>query len=295
MSKPAAAAAVRRHAVIDIGSIAVRLQIGRWEEGKVLTEVFTRIPLGLGGSAYRHRGSSDGGQRGQRISAASQRRLVETLAGMMRLVAAMKPCRTTVIATAAIRDAANRAEVLQTVKRECGIAIRVLSGSEEAAETGAHAAGHFPRAAAVLNADIGGGSTDCALVQKGALVAAETFALGTARRGGGGAQEKTRCHEWLRAHTPARVVVTASGGSAMQMKHCCGELSERAFTRWQRQTKGMSVAALAAAYQMEPDRAAHVVTAVEFYRLLIKATACKVIQPVRAGLAEAVIKRKLAR
>lgn len=274
----------RRYAVIDIGSIAVRLQIAARVEGKLLTEVFTRVPLGLGSNAY-------GSQR--RISAATCRRLIATLTGMQHIIASMKPCRYRMVATAAVRNAANRAEIAEAVRAQCGAPLHVLSGREEASIIGGYAASHFA-ATAVVNADVGGGSTDCAVLVNSKLAAAATFALGTARAGGGSAAEKARCLAWLQAHTPARAVVSSSGGSATQLQQCCSKLTARHLARWQRQIAGLSIAALAAQTQMSPDRAAHAADAVDIYRLILKGTAAAAIQPVRGGLAEAIIWSKLA-
>lgn len=274
----------RRVAVIDIGSNAVRLQIGALVEGRLMTEVFTRIPLGLGGSIF--------GGRARQIARRERRCLAETVLGMRHLIAGMKPCRYSAVATAALRGAANRQQVIDEVYRGSGVRIRVLSGYQEAAMIGSYIASHFPAAKAVVNADIGGGSTDCALLANGRLLAGETFALGTARADGGSAAEKERCRQWLRQYCPPPAVVTSSGGSATELQACCGAITRRHLLRWRRQISGLSVAELAHRYQMQPDRAAHIEAALDIY-LLILGQGIKRIEPVRGGLSEALIWHRL--
>ena len=276
----------RRAAVVDIGSNAVRLQVGKNVDGKVITEVFTRVPLALGGGAFR---AGAGAGAARNISAPLRRRLVHILAGMARLTAAMHPCTLRAVATAALRSAPNRAAVLEEIKRECGIRVRVLSGAEEAAILGRYAASHFPSARVVLNADIGGGSTDCALIKDGKLTAAETFHLGTSRADGGAQEEKARCAEWLQQNVPKGAVVSCSGGSARVLYECCGALSIRQLTKWQRAVQKLTAAEIAARHPITPDRAAQVNEAVALYCLLLRGAAVDSIHPVHGGLAEALI------
>lgn len=277
----------RRHAVVDIGSNAVRLQVGVLLAGAVHTEVFTRVPLALGGGVFQG--------RAQRVTAAQLRRLTAALTGMTQLVTSMKPCRLSVVATAALRAAANRPEVLAQLRQACGISVRVLSGHEEACLLGRYAAAHHPQAAAVLNADIGGGSTDCALVRGGEVVQHETFCLGTARADGGAAAEQARCVAWLRAQMPVCAVVCASGGSARVLQQCCGGLSARHLAAWKQRVRHLSAAQVAARYPITTDRAAQVHEALALYRLLLRGTAARVIHTVPGGLAEAVLMQALAR
>ena len=283
----AAAKPVSRYAVIDLGSIAVRLRIGTIAEGNLLTEVFTRVPLGLGRTTY--------GSAQHVISAAAIRRLTDTLTGMRLVINAMKPCRHCVVATAAVRDAANRRQVVERVRERSGIRIRVLSGREEAAIIGGHAAASFPATATVVNTDIGGGSTDCAVTRGGQLVAAATFTLGTTRAGGGSDEQKRACHDWLAAHTAPGAIISASGGSARVLQQSSGALTEQALLRWQRRVRGTSPTQLAVRYEVTPDRAAHMADAVALYRLVLRATAASEIHPVQAGLSEALIWRALTR
>jgi exopolyphosphatase/guanosine-5'-triphosphate,3'-diphosphate pyrophosphatase len=76
--------------------------------------------------------------------------------------------RIVAIATASVREASNAAEFIEEVERCTGIRVEVLSGVEEARLIGLAAAqGCAPRGVALINIDIGGGSTEISLVRDG--------------------------------------------------------------------------------------------------------------------------------
>ena len=82
-----------------------------------------------------------------------------------------------VVATAAIRTARNRDELLARVHAELGLAIEVLDGAEEAKFAAMGALHGLPiRSGAVV--DVGGGSTEVARVIAGQIVGAWSFPLG---------------------------------------------------------------------------------------------------------------------
>lgn len=73
-------------------------------------------------------------------------------------------------ATSAVRDAANRADLLELVKDKTGLTVRVLSGEEEAALSCRGAFSGLPaRLGSALVIDIGGGSTEFIWKKEGRL------------------------------------------------------------------------------------------------------------------------------
>ena len=79
---------------------------------------------------------------------------------------------TVAVATAAIRDAPNRAELEQGVSEGCGLALRVISGQEEARLSFVGATTTLPEPAQgkVAVVDVGGGSTEVAVGSAGHAV-----------------------------------------------------------------------------------------------------------------------------
>jgi exopolyphosphatase/guanosine-5'-triphosphate,3'-diphosphate pyrophosphatase len=87
--------------------------------------------------------------------------------------------RISVVATSAVREAANGAAFVATLGREVGVEVRVISGEEEARLTlrGIVAAlGPLPGCSVAF--DIGGGSTEYVLARDGELVVAVSLRLG---------------------------------------------------------------------------------------------------------------------
>jgi len=143
-------------ASIDIGTNTALLLVADRQDGKLrILEEQQRVPR-LG----------EGVDESKNISASAVQRVSKAIEEYQAVIKdeypAVKELR--VVATSAVRDANNREEVLQQIKKRTGIHIKVLSGFEEAQYT-------FSGAQSVLNdfstnqkvvIDIGGGSTEVA-------------------------------------------------------------------------------------------------------------------------------------
>ena len=114
-------------ASIDIGSNAARLLLANvfdttQEPSSASHVAFVRVPLRLGEDVFH-----DGMISEPRIA-----NLVKTLKAFQLLVDVYAPDDFVICATAAMREAANREEILNRVKKENGLTIRVIDGQEEA-------------------------------------------------------------------------------------------------------------------------------------------------------------------
>lgn len=164
-------------AAIDIGSNAARLLISEptpFHDGSVdfVKLNLLRIPLRLGFDVF------DTGV----ISPAKQQELVDTMRIYRDLMKLYKVERMKICATSAMRDAANREEVIATVKKETGLVIDVVTGHQEASiiyET--HIAETLVEGKNYLYIDVGGGSTEVTLFAKGQTIFKESFNIGTIR------------------------------------------------------------------------------------------------------------------
>lgn len=280
----------RRYAVIDIGSNAVRLNMGIvTEEGQFISETFTRIPLLLGRSTF-----SSSSKNAARINKPTQKKLAQALCGMRLLIKSMSPRAWRAVATAALRCASNRDEVLQMLRADAGVAVKVLTGAQEAAVIGRFVAAQFPKQRAILNIDVGGGSSDAALIinnkSGGKVVAAETFAIGTVRQNGGSEDEKQRLQTWLATHSKHKnLLVCASGGNVRRLVGDGETLTPRALQQWQRQTKTHTPHQLATRHDMPLDHARRLNTTISIYQQILTTTN-RPLHPISGGLAEAVLR-----
>ena len=141
-----------RRACIDIGSNTTRLLVAECGSEQLLEihqeRAFTRIGRGL---------QDDG-----TISRAKIAEVAEVVAEQVRLARELGSVELHGVATAAIRRAANGAELVAAIKQASGLAVTILSGEEEArlAFVGAvRTLGREP--AGVLGVvDVGGGSSE---------------------------------------------------------------------------------------------------------------------------------------
>jgi exopolyphosphatase / guanosine-5'-triphosphate,3'-diphosphate pyrophosphatase len=139
-------------AAIDVGSNAVRLEIARpLADGSLETLHQERDPIRPGEGVFE--------------SGAMPRAVADRLVGVMRRYAAL--CRrdgatVRAVATSALREARNQAEVLRRVKREAGLDLEVVSGREEARLICLGVLRSRPPGHRSLVLDIGGGSTEVA-------------------------------------------------------------------------------------------------------------------------------------
>ena len=85
-------------------------------------------------------------------------------------------------ATSAMRDAVNAAAIIERVKKETGIEIKIISGDEEAAVIYEnHVAENLDKDHSYLYIDVGGGSTELTFFSQNQLVFKQSFNIGTIR------------------------------------------------------------------------------------------------------------------
>lgn len=160
-----------RFAVVDVGSNSVRL---------VVFEGATRNPLPI----FNEKAVLRLGHGLESTGRLAESAMAETLKILRRyhaIARAMGVVVMEVLATSAVREASNSADFVAEMKNTLpGIAVRVLSGTEEAALSAAGVLCGIPTADGVL-ADIGGGSLELVRLYAGRAGATATLPLGVIR------------------------------------------------------------------------------------------------------------------
>ncbi|MDP4128685.1 MAG: exopolyphosphatase [Bacteroidota bacterium] len=163
-------------AAIDIGSNAARLLITEVtvNDKKAVFEKLNlvRVPLRLGFDVFDQK----------EISAGKAAMFLNCIRSFKYLMDAYGVVRCKAAATSAMRDARNSAEVLDTVRKETGIEIEVISGDDEASfiyEN--HIAENLDKENAYLYIDVGGGSTELTCFADNRLLFKKSFNIGTIR------------------------------------------------------------------------------------------------------------------
>jgi exopolyphosphatase/guanosine-5'-triphosphate,3'-diphosphate pyrophosphatase len=163
--------------VIDIGSSGVRMLLAELRpEGEVRVLEELERPLALGRESFRT----------GTLSAASIQKAVNILRQFRERMDAYSVTHVRAVATHAVRAALNRDTFVDRVFLATGIEVEVLVGAQEtlltfAAVQKALAAQPEYREGDALLFEMGGGSTEWALLREGEVVASVTHDLGTVR------------------------------------------------------------------------------------------------------------------
>lgn len=194
----------RRFAGIDLGTLTCRLLIADLASGHPLTELRSdRRILRLGESV----------DRTKRLSFAAMDRVIACLQEWRDVINNYHVEATSVVATSAVRDAANRDEFLERVKRETGFDVEVIAGEEEARRTLLGIRSGLPAGVTdILALDIGGGSTEFILDRSGQTPVVRSIDIGVVRlcervlhHDPPTAEELQQAREWMTRETKAAV------------------------------------------------------------------------------------------
>jgi len=162
----------KRTAIIDIGSNSARLAIFQ-NTSKIgfhlVCEQKSRVRIGEG--AYAHHGE---------LQEYGMARAFSTLESFMQTIAEFEVSKVIAVATSALRDAPNKDLFLDKVAKELGLHIEIIHGEEEALY-GAIAANNLLPLNEGITIDIGGGSSDMAVIKKGKIIETFSLDLGTVR------------------------------------------------------------------------------------------------------------------
>jgi exopolyphosphatase/guanosine-5'-triphosphate,3'-diphosphate pyrophosphatase len=164
-------------AAIDIGSNAARLLISeviisQQRKAEFVKLSLVRVPLRLGFDVF---------ERGE-ISEERAQNLIKTILSYKLLIDVYNVKHYISAATSAMRDAKNSSSIINRVKDETGMDIKVISGEDEASfiyEN--HVAENMNSNESYLYIDVGGGSTELTFFCDGKLVTKKSFNIGTIR------------------------------------------------------------------------------------------------------------------
>jgi len=162
----------KRTAIIDIGSNSARLVI--FERSShygfhLICEQKSKVRIGEG--AYEKEGY---------LQPVGIERAFLALQSFIYTIQKYQVHKTICVATSALRDAPNGNLFVKWIKKELGLNIKVIDGKQEA-RFGAIAANNLLPLNDAVTIDIGGGSSDMALIRNGRIVDTFSLNLGTVR------------------------------------------------------------------------------------------------------------------
>ena len=250
-------------AVIDVGSNTIHLLVGEVENGAVLPVTGEKISARLGAGVDKTGRIED-----RRIPLAAEAIKLFGIVAQMNGVP-----RPTVLATSAVRDAANGEELVEEVRKKAGLEMRLISGEEEAdlgfrGAVSALGEGYAWEAPALV-VDLGGGSAQ--LILGDAAEGAEkqvSLPLGsnrTTERFSAGDRPRSKELKDLRKaaremlpdwNLPKKTAVVAIGGSARAiLKLTRDELTVERLKKLAEELAEKPAAVLAREEGLTPERA----------------------------------------
>lgn len=278
---------------IDIGTNAARLLVGEVMVDKESTFIqkisYTRIPLRLGENVF------DLGE----ISEKKQTEFIKTMQAFKLVADIFEVTELRACATSAMREAANGEEVKQKILNETDVDIEIISGDDEANIIfSTFTLLNIDPAIPYIVVDVGGGSTEVSVFEKGERVASKSFQIGTLRI----LKEKidpniwSDMHDWLANHVDISELhqIYATGGNINKTHKILGAknlepISLEALQGLRDELGGLTLSERIHRYQLRPDRADVIVPALDIYTYILRELDCKEIIVPKIGLSDGMI------
>lgn len=162
-------------ASIDIGSNAVRVTTAQLQSKNViLLKDRMRIPLRLGSEAFSNKST---------FSPEFIKYAQHTFKEIHSSLIGMKIKRIRTVATSAFRDSKNSLQLKKAIKTSSGIDIQIISGDQEASFIlkAIQTCTKFDTHSDYLLFDLGGGSLELSIIEKGKIIGSRSVNLGTVR------------------------------------------------------------------------------------------------------------------
>ena len=201
-----------KFAAIDVGSNAIRLlvsnvfEVGEWIPLMRKADLY-RVPVRLGEDAFI-RGT---------ISDEKAADVVNTMEAFKNLMGVCRVDDYLAYGTSALRSARNGAQVVERVRNETGIDLRIIDGAQEAEFIAMNRLDGRFRNGAYLFVDVGGGSTELTLYMDGQQMATRSFNIGTVRLKEGLVPDKRwrNLKQWIisHCHKKGKIQAIGSGGN----------------------------------------------------------------------------------
>ena len=280
-------------ASIDIGSNAVRLFFANVFETDGVPRIekasLIRIPIRLGDDVFK-------------IGTISENRienLLKTLKAFNMLIDVYKPVDYIACATSAMREAENKIQIIERIKQETGIQVKIIDGIEEAmlvcsidnilkAETDTLS----------VYIDVGGGSTEISILRNHVLVDSESFQIGTIRMLSNKVEKEEweRMIEWLKLYKNdfGKLYLVGSGGNINKLSKLYSSqldfsLSFRDLKKGFKKLNSLTVQQRIDKMGLRPDRADVIVPAAEIFLAIMKTMKSQYIHVPRIGLSDGLI------
>jgi len=280
-------------AAIDIGSNAVRLMfanaIGDIGHIRVEKASLIRIPIRLGKDVYKN----------NTISKTRASNLIKTLKAFKLLIDVYKPESYVACATAAMREATNGPEILNKIKKEAGIKIKLIDGLEEAEIIrSTNSIGSFATKNLTMYVDLGGGSTEISVISKTNFIDANSFKIGTLRILSKKVDKNSwdELEVWLSRFKDnfGKMNIIGSGGNINKLAKLYGSAGEneipvKNLEQAYKHLKSFTLHERIEEMGLRPDRADVIIPAAKVFLFIARTVKAETIMVPKIGLADGLI------
>ena len=284
-----------KFAAIDIGTNAIRLLIANVvrdgnKRSKIKKNTLVRVPVRLGEDVF---------ERGE-ISPAKQEKLIKSMQAFKLLMDVFDVQDYLAVATSAMREARNGKQVIDRIRKETGIRVEIIDGAREA-EFIAHTdlEDLIDPNKNYLYVDVGGGSTEFTVIEKGRKKGSQSFKLGTVRalKDKIPSGEWNRAKQWVKEHTADLddIYLIGSGGNINKLFKMSGKVPGSPLTKphlkaLYKMLKSMSYKQRIKELGLNPDRADVIIPAAKIYTRAMNWSGADKIYVPSIGLADGIIK-----
>ena len=284
---------MKKYAAVDIGSNAIRLLIvGVLKTNSVHKYrkiSLVRVPIRLGQDVFLYK----------KISNEKLKLLLNTLKAFKLLMSVHNIDRYKICATSAMRESKNSKEVLKRVRKKLNLDINIISGKDEASIIANVFAKDFNNHKNLLYVDVGGGSTELTIIDKGKIVESKSFKIGTVRILNNLVKKDTwgKYEEWIKKHTKIYngILTIASGGNANKLLKISGKeigkpMSIKVIKEIYLELNKYSFEDRVIKLNLSTDRADVIIPATEIYLKSMNFSKSNQIIIPRIGLADGIIR-----
>lgn len=286
---------IRKFAAIDIGSNAVRLLINNVIEFPDSPTQFkksslVRVPVRLGQDSFTV----------GEISKQNVNRIIDTMKSFKLLMRVHGVEKYMACATSAMREANNGNELVELIRQKAGIDIEIIDGKKEAAiiaSTDLYSM--VDRDKTYLYVDVGGGSTEFTIFDRGNIIESKSFKVGTVRLLNEMISKQTwlEIEKWVTKATKKykKIDIIGSGGNINKLFKMSaskpGEALSYVYLNSQYQfLQEMSFDQRVSELGLNPDRADVIIPAAQIYLNAFKWSGAKKLHVPKIGLSDGIIK-----
>lgn len=286
---------IKKYAAIDIGSNAMRLLVTNIVEQKDCAPQFNkcalvRVPIRLGQDAFTV----------GEISEENIDRMIDAMKAFKLLMKVHKVEKYHACATSAMREAYNGKEIADIIKKKADIKIEIIEGKKEATIVAASDLNHFINSdKTYLYVDVGGGSTEFSLFNKGVIVASKSFKNGTVRLLNDMVTDIVwqEIEKWIKTVTEPfeDINLIGTGGNINKLFKLSGKNQEKPLSYMYVQAQYQKLNSMTyderiANLGLNPDRADVIIPATRIYLNAMKWSGARQIYVPKIGLSDGIVK-----